>query len=229
MKVQIKTKPDHPERVLSLLRWSRNILFAIGILAVGYYGYAVTDARIFQGYQRRQFERSVKSAPSDFSMGEAHNAQIPTEASLPVVASSSASGVSAVSHPGNLLGQLEIKKIGLAVMVLEGVDNRSLRRAVGHIPETALPGQPGNVAIAGHRDTFFRELRNITKGDEITLTTLQGPIRYAVDFSEVVGPNDTGVLNPSSDSILTLVTCYPFYYVGPAPKRLIVRAHMIPD
>jgi sortase A len=114
-------------------------------------------------------------------------------------------------------------------MILEGTDNRTLRRGVGHIPYTALPGQRGNVGIAGHRDTFFRGLRNIARNDEITLTTLEGTFRYDVDFSEVVEPNDTEVLDPSSDATLTLVTCYPFSYVGPAPKRLIVRAHMIPE
>ena len=128
-----------------------------------------------------------------------------------------------------MLGQIEIKEIGLAVMILEGADNRSLRRGVGHIPDTALPGQPGNVGIAGHRDTFFRSLRKIAKSDEITLKTLNGSFRYLVDFSEVVEPDEMEVLDPSSDSILTLVTCYPFSYVGPAPKRLIVRAHLVPE
>jgi sortase A len=110
---------------------------------------------------------------------------------------------------------------------MEGTDRKTLRRAVGHIPTTPLPGQPGNVVITGHRDTFFRGLRNIHKDDEITLTTLHGIYRYRVELTEVVQPQDIAVLGPSKDSILTLVTCYPFYYVGPAPKRFIVRAHRI--
>ena len=93
---------------------------------------------------------------------------------------------------------------------------------------TPLPGQQGNVAITGHRDTFFRPLRNIRKDDEITLTTLSGSYRYRVDSTKVVEPEDTEVLDDSDDAILTLVTCYPFYFVGPAPKRFIVRAHRIP-
>ena len=113
-------------------------------------------------------------------------------------------------------------------MIMEGTDRRTLRRAVGHIPGTPLPGQPGNVVITGHRDTFFRGLRNIHQDDEITLTTLKGTFRYHVDFTEVVGPQHRGVLDHSDDAILTLVTCYPFYYVGPAPKRFIVRAHRLP-
>src|SRR6185437_14849614 len=111
---------------------------------------------------------------------------------------------------GMVLGQIEIRKIGLAAMILEGADNQTLRHAVGHLRDTALPGQPGNVAIAGHRDTFFRGLRNIIQNDEITLTTLHGSFHHVVDFSEIVGPEQTSVLAPSNDSILTLVTCYPF-------------------
>jgi sortase A len=114
-------------------------------------------------------------------------------------------------------------------MILEGTDEQTLRRAVGHFPGTALPGQPGNVAIAGHRDTFFRALRNVRHDDEITLTTLNGSYSYLVDSAQVVAPEDTQVLDDSGGKVLTLVTCYPFYFVGPAPKRFIVRAHRIPD
>jgi sortase A len=102
-----------------------------------------------------------------------------------------------------------------------------LRHAVGHIPGTPLPGQQGNVGLAGHRDTFFRGLRNIQKDDEITLTTLHGSYRYRVDSTRIVRPEDTKVLAATADDFLTLVTCYPFYFVGPAPKRFIVRAHRI--
>jgi sortase A len=126
------------------------------------------------------------------------------------------------------LGRIEISSIGIAAMILEGTDARTLRRAVGHIPGTPLPGQRGNVAITGHRDTFFRPLRNIRKNDEIKLTTLTGSYRYWVDSIKVVEAEDMEVLDNSDDAILTLVTCYPFYYVGPAPKRFIVRAHRIP-
>jgi sortase A len=229
MRVQIRTRPDHLARNLSLLRWSRYILFLIGILALGYYGYALADARIFQAYQTRLFEQAAKKLAPGFPLDEVPNPLIPIDASPAQVTRSVAMGFDGSGRPGSVLGRIEIRKIDLAVMILEGTDNRALRHAVGHIPETALPGQPGNVGIAGHRDTFFRGLRNIAMNDEITLTTLNGSFRYVVDFSEVVEPDDTEVLDPSSDATLTLVTCYPFYYVGPAPKRLIVRAHLIPE
>jgi sortase A len=126
---------------------------------------------------------------------------------------------------GSALGRIEISRIGLAVIIAEGTDEKTLQRAVGHITGTSLPGEQGNVALAGHRDTFFRELRNIRQDDEVTLTTPGGSFSYRVDSIKVVAPENTAVLNDSGESILTLVTCYPFYFVGPAPKRFVVRAH----
>jgi len=114
-------------------------------------------------------------------------------------------------------------------MILEGVDHETLRRGVGHIPGTALPGEPGNIALAGHRDTFFRALRNIRKDDEITLETLDGSYRYRVDLIQIVAPDQTGVLDNSGEPTLTLVTCYPFSFVGAAPQRYIVRARRISE
>jgi sortase A len=108
--------------------------------------------------------------------------------------------------------------------VAEGVDKLTLRRAVGHIPGTGMPGEPGNVGLAAHRDTFFRPLQNIRRGDAITLTTLAGEYRYRVVSTKIVSPLDVGVLDPSGSEVLTLVTCYPFYFIGPAPSRFIVRA-----
>ena len=130
---------------------------------------------------------------------------------------------------GGLIGRIEITRLGLSAIVAQGIDKRTLRRAVGHIPGTALPGQVGNVGIAGHRDTFFRPLQDIDVDDVIMLTTLWGEFRYRVVSSQVVGPNDTAVLDPTANDVLTLVTCHPFYFVGPAPDRFIVRAERFHD
>jgi len=108
--------------------------------------------------------------------------------------------------------------------VIEGDDAADLKLAPGHIPGTALPGQHGNIGIAAHRDTFFRPLRFIRKGDLIGLTTLTGTYRYRVVSTQIVTPDDVQVLGPTKTDTLTLVTCYPFYYVGSAPKRFILRA-----
>jgi len=100
-----------------------------------------------------------------------------------------------------------------------------LRLGAGHIEGTPLPGEPGNIGIAGHRDTFFRELKDVRENDEIDLQTATGLFRYEVDWVKVVAPDDNSVLATSTESALTLVTCYPFYLVGPAPNRFVVHAH----
>ncbi|HET7205720.1 MAG TPA: class D sortase [Terriglobales bacterium] len=213
----------HQRRTPSVLRWSRHLFFAVGILALGSAGYALVDARVYQAYETWRFERALKSVtPAASSVEPFHPSP------LPAPPESDRASVESAVPKGSSLGQIEISSIGLTAMIEEGDNGRTLRRAVGHIPGTALPGQHGNIVLAGHRDTFFRPLRNIHKGDEITLTTLDGSYRYRVDFTEVVAPQDTEVLNASAGSTLTLVTCYPFYFVGPAPKRFIVRASRMP-
>jgi sortase A len=128
---------------------------------------------------------------------------------------------------GDLIGLIKVPRLGLSVIIIEGTSARILRRAAGHISGTALPGQPGNVGIAGHRDTFFLPLQNIRTNDTITLTTLVGEYRYRVVSTRIVSPTDVAVLKRSGNQILTLVTCYPFYFVGAAPDRFIVRAERI--
>jgi len=123
-----------------------------------------------------------------------------------------------------IVGRLEIPRLNVSAMVREGANERTLSRAVGHIPGTAFPGAVGNVGLAGHRDTFFRALRDIRENDVIDFQTEQGIYSYRVESTQIVGPRDVGVLNASGGKTLTLVTCYPFYYVGSAPKRFIVRA-----
>ena len=122
------------------------------------------------------------------------------------------------------LAALRIPKIRLEVAVLRGSDEFTLNRAVGHIDDTALPGTDGNSGIAGHRDGFFRGLKDIGPGDAIELETRGGKEVYRVERIWVVDPEDVSVLDPTPTRSLTLVTCYPFYHVGPAPQRYIVRA-----
>jgi len=133
----------------------------------------------------------------------------------------------AVPAPRAVIGRLEIPRLKLSVMVREGADERTLSRAVGHIPGTALPGKMGNMGLAGHRDTFFRVLRDIRDDDAIEFETTQGTYHYLVKSTKIVGPRDVSVLATSGGENLTLVTCYPFYYVGSAPKRFIVHAAQV--
>jgi sortase A len=139
--------------------------------------------------------------------------------------------VARISPPSGTttVGMIEIPAVGLATRVLEGSNAPTLRLAVGHIPGTALPGPSGNVGLAGHRDTFFRSLRRIKVGDEIRLTTVSGTFKYRVVSLRVVLPDAIEVLNDTLLPTLTLVTCYPFDFIGIAPQRLIVHAEMVPD
>ena len=122
------------------------------------------------------------------------------------------------------LAVLSIPAVKLEVPVLEGTDEFTLNRAVGHIDSTPKPGQNGNVGIAGHRDGFFRGLKDLQQGDLIELITQKETARYVVDEILIVPPKDVSVLRSRSKASLTLVTCYPFYYVGSAPQRYIVHA-----
>ena len=226
MKIRIRPSMSLLTRENPWIRWSRRLFFAVGILALGYAGFALLDARLFQANQSRRFQRQLNALkPSIISDEPLHASSLfPTPAKDKLMITEPIYIAGSGRTP---LGRIEINTLGLTAMILEGTDARTLRRAVGHIPGTPLPGQRGNVAITGHRDTFFRPLRNIRKDDEIRLTTLSGSFRYGVDSIKVVEPDNMGVLANSDDSILTLVTCYPFYFVGPAPKRFIVRAHRI--
>ena len=125
---------------------------------------------------------------------------------------------------GSPIGRLEIPRIGLTAVVAEGDDEKTLKVAVGHLSDTPLPWQEGNSALAGHRDSFFRPLRHIQVGDDIHLTTVRGTLRYRVTRHNVVDPAELWVLNASPTAALTLITCYPFDYIGPAPRRFIVHA-----
>src|SRR4051812_8368354 len=197
--------------------WVRRFFYLAGITLLGYVSFALADAHVYQAYENWRLNQTISGRSS--SKPSAQSQVQPTL--LMAVSNEPRKTVTS----GAMLGRLEIKRIGVSVIIAEGVDGKTLRRAVGHIPGTALPGEPGNIGIAGHRDTYFRALSEVRENDEITLTTADGAYSYRVDSVKIVAPDDTGVLNDSGLPVLTLVTCYPFYFVGPAPKRFIVRAH----
>lgn len=125
------------------------------------------------------------------------------------------------------VAKLVIPRLGLSTIVLEGDSKHELELGLGHIPQTLLPGEGGNIAIAGHRDTFFRPLRAIRKNDLVDLVTPEHTFSYRVTSTEVVDPKDIRALDPTGYETLTLIICYPFYFVGAAPSRFIVRAERI--
>jgi sortase A len=131
-----------------------------------------------------------------------------------------------LGKPVESLAVLRIPALHLEVPVLEGTDAVTLNRGVGRIARTSLPGQRGNIGIAGHRDGFFRRLKDIRNGDAIELVTISGTDVFVVDQIRITSPADVSALRPKAKYSLTLVTCYPFYYVGPAPSRYIVEASL---
>ena len=197
-----------------LLKWIQRGLVAVAILLFSYCGLVLADAWAFQKQYNRRLDlvlASGKAPGSAFS----HAASISDSSSWPPVL------------PNGLIGRIDIPRIRLTAIVVEGTGHSALRRAVGHISGTPMPGEGGNVGISGHRDRFFRPLRHVKVTDVITLTTLMGEYRYRVVSIRIVSPADIEVLDQSDTEVLTLVTCYPFYFVGSGPDRFIVRAERI--
>ncbi|HET8948577.1 MAG TPA: class D sortase [Candidatus Polarisedimenticolia bacterium] len=199
-------------------------LLAIGLLLTGLtflgaWTWEQLDTRWFQATQNRrlaELQQSRSSSPhgTKTSASSATRAKEPPADNVP-------------PHTGDLIGKIDIGRVGLSAIIAEGTDSRTLRRAVGHVPSTPLPGDEGNVVLAGHRDSFFRALRTVEEGDEIDLTTPDATLRYEITSIEVVGAEDTDVLWPTKEKSLTLITCYPFHYLGPAPDRFVVRARQL--
>jgi sortase A len=180
-------------------------LVVVGATCLLWVGSTSVSAIVYQIKQGISLERLDRSLDSIEAVRAPHDVETPLQPSAPI-------------------GRLEIPRIGLSVVVAEGDDEKTLKVAVGHLPDTPLPWQEGNTALAGHRDTFFRPLRRIQPGDEIRLATRRGTFGYRVIRQMVVEPDELWVLDSSPSAGLTLITCYPFDYVGPAPRRFIVHA-----
>jgi sortase A len=188
--------------------WLERLLLAIAIVSLGYYAYVTGEAYLYQAYETRELDAILRSAPA------------------PRPADAAPASRRAEPKAGSAIGRIEIARLGVSAIVRAGSDARTLRLAVGHIPGTAFPGDAGNVGLAGHRDTFFRQLRNIQLDDVITLATVDGTYSYRVERTTIVNPDEVWVLDPTDHGVLTLVTCYPFSYVGSAPQRFVVRARL---
>jgi sortase A len=205
-------------------RFRRTFLLAAGTLAtfslacLGWVGWSLADAALVEARQGSRLDRAMHELDPELSSVDrlSSAASSPTPAEWPELSE------------GDLVGRIEIGNLGISAIVLAGNGTRTLRRAVGHIPGTSLPGEEGNVGLAGHRDSFFRRLGEVSKGDVIRMLTPYGKMTYEVDRVFVVDPEDVHVLEPRGNGeVLTLVSCYPFYYVGPAPRRFIVQARRL--
>ena len=182
------------------LRAAEMLLWSAAALLLGAYAVVYLERHVYQAFEMWSFDRTLQRMPAPRA----------APAALP---------------PGAPIGRIEIPRIGVRAMIVNGTTATTLRRAVGHIEGTPLFGSGGNVGLAAHRDTFFRGLAGIRRGDTIEIDTLQGAYEYVVDATRIVGPDDSAVLDALARPALTLVTCYPFDYVGPAPRRFIVQAY----
>lgn len=174
-----------------------------------------------------QYQRAAKSQIEE--MISADSAPVP-EQSQPEVSNQSPPAVSKPPQPGEIIGRVDIPRIKLSAAVAEGDDERTLGKAVGHLPDTPLPWQRrGNVAFAAHRDGLFRPLEKIRMNDDVRVVTAQGEYHYRVTKTHIVNPDDVWVLAPTDTPTITLITCYPFSFVGNAPRRFIVQAELVED
>jgi sortase A len=177
------------------------LLLTVAIGCLGWYGWRMYEISRNQSAANEAVERTLA------------NPALPGDDAPPPLAS--------------VIGRLEIPRLHISAPIRTGDDENVLDAAVGYLPDTPLPWQPGNSALAAHRDRLFRPLEGIRVGDEIRLSTTHGDIQYEVSRTLIVNPNDVWVLDPSPDANLTLITCFPFTYVGHAPKRFVVQARKI--
>jgi sortase A len=186
------------------LPWLERTLFTLAAVLLGWYVLQQAWSSYYQAVSSRELETIRMSMPTVAA----------PKTRLPI---------------GSLVGRIDIPRLGISAIVREGDDTSTLRHSVGHVPQTALPGDTGNSGLAGHRDTFFRGLKSARAGDRITVTTPDAILRYVIRNTRVVEPDDVSVLKPTAGRTLTLVTCYPFSYIGAAPQRFIVQAEMTDD
>ncbi|HET8547148.1 MAG TPA: class D sortase, partial [Bryobacteraceae bacterium] len=224
-------RPRRRRKRTRALRRLEYILLAVGFLCIGIYVYSLAESGFWQSYDEYRLEATMRGAkPSAFGYvrhlisgsgaaksAEDENAYSDLPAKVP--------RVYRTPPPFGIIGRLEVPRLNVSAVVREGVDKKTLRRSAGHVPGTPLPGDEGNVAVAAHRDTFFRGLRDIRQEDRIRMITPDGTFDYVVRSTEVVKPAEVQVLGSTNGRReLTLITCYPFNYVGHAPNRFIVKA-----
>jgi sortase A len=193
------------------LRWLERALFIAGLLFFGLWFKNDTVARTFQSTESLKLGAARHQAEFIGPLARRNSLKAWLPARLE-------SGV---------FGRIEIPRLGISTLIAEGTGPQQLDRAVGHIPASAFPGQPGNCALAGHRDSFLRGLGTLCEHDVIRIDTLQGTYTYEVEWGAVVEPHRVDVLDSTDAPALTLVTCYPFHAVGPAPERYVVRARLV--
>jgi sortase A len=217
-------------------RWLDWALMAFGLACLLWYGVATLQTSLYQRHAKAQLARTIAAstaAPQSALPESAVPASPARESSAPESPTMLRSRPVAGARPaplarGSLIGRVDVQRLHLSAAIAEGDDESTLSRAVGHLPDTPLPWQrSGNAAFAAHRDGLFRPLRDIRVDDEIKVVTARGEFLYRVKNTKVVDPSDVSVLAPTKAATITLITCYPFSFVGHAPQRFIVQAERV--
>jgi sortase A len=233
--VKRRLNPSRPKH--GLVSRFRLLLLICGLACVGFYGYTLANQYIYQAYENWAFDQQIAGRTVSFTDWVREQTPLGTYMKP---SNSQTAGTAKPTQPeeapsspplaeGALVGKVLIPRLHLSAMVLQGVETQTLERGAGHVPSTAMPGQVGNFAIAAHRDTLFRPLKDIEKDDQVTFKSTSGSYTYQVVSTQIVLPSNVAVLRPPAGGgkWLTMITCYPFYYVGSAPKRFIVQAKLV--
>lgn len=202
-----------------MARWAARFLILTGTALLGWCAFVIADAELTQRTARRSLESAAPATASP--------ATTPTRPLLSDARATARRPTAA--QVGAPVAALSIPRVRLSAVVLHGSDARTLRRGPGHLEHTALPGEPGNAVIAGHRDTFFRPLRGVEVGDDVFVDAPDGRVHYRVTSVHVVPPREVSVLRPTEQETLTLITCYPFWGLGEASDRFVVRARRVAE
>jgi sortase A len=227
-------------------RWTERAFLLMGVVGLGVWAWSLVRTQVYEDWENWAFDRQVRGEHATINQYLAQKAvgvrqhvgswlktpappEPPTARSIipPPEPRPSLEPRKPSLEKNGLVGRLQVPRLHMNGMVREGTGEDTLGLSLGHIPSTALPGQSGNVAVAGHRDTLFRGLRGIRRDDVILFETLGGKYVYRVEGTQIVKPEDLSVLKPGQEPELTLITCYPFYYVGSAPDRFIVKARQV--
>jgi sortase A len=195
----------------ALRAWVQRALVAVGVVCLVSYSVITVHTWRYQRAAKSEIDRIAS-----------------VERVRPVAAAADAPRPVKPLATGELIGKVEIPRLGLSAAVAEGDDDKTLRKAVGHLPDTPLPWhRQGNVALAAHRDGLFRRLENIRLDDEVRMVTPRGDFQYRVTKTHIVDPGDVWVIAPTAVPTITLITCYPFSFVGNAPRRFVVQAQLV--
>jgi len=201
-------------------RWLSRLLMAFGAACLLFYAFSTIRTSLFQREAKAQLERSM-AAPVPPEV------PVPAAPESPTITRPAAPSKSSALARGSVIGRVDVPRLHLSAAIAEGDDDSTLDNAVGHLPDTPLPWQAGNSAFAAHRDGLFRPLRDVQVNDEIKMVTARGEFVYRVKKTQVVNPEDVWVLAPTRAATITLITCYPFSFVGHAPQRFIVQAERV--